>query len=124
MLHLLRLCLHCKDEYTPSKEELKVVELTASDIKGKSIYRQRSKGCAKCNGVGYLGRMGVHELLVMNDSIRESLLKSPDANAIKKIAIEHGIITLRQSAVSKVLEGLTSIEEAVQKTQTEELEVT
>ena len=118
-----RLCISCREQYDPSEEELKVMEVSREETRGKKIYRA-GKGCEKCNGAGFLGRMGVHELLIMDDSIREVLLKSPDSTAIKKQAIENGMLTLRRSAVSKVLEGHTSVEEALQKTQTEELEVT
>ncbi|MBI2601535.1 MAG: type II secretion system ATPase GspE [Deltaproteobacteria bacterium] len=118
-----RLCTNCREKYEPTDRDLKVMELTRNDLQGKTIYKQ-GKGCEKCHGIGYVGRMAVHELLIMTDKLRILINKTQDSNEIKKLAIEEGLTTLRRSAVLKVLQGLTSIEEAIQKTQTEELEVT
>ncbi|MBP6218105.1 MAG: type II secretion system ATPase GspE [Oligoflexales bacterium] len=115
-----RLCLQCRVVHEPTDEELKLMEIKREEIVDKILYRH-GKGCEKCFGQGYMGRMGVHEILVMDDKLRDVLLRTPDSNAIKKQAIEAGMITLRQSAISKVLEGLTSMDEAIQKTQTEEV---
>ena len=59
----------------------------------------------------------------MDDPIRELLMKTQDASQIRKVALENGMKTLRESAIAKVIEGFTSVEEAISKTQTEELEV-
>ncbi len=117
-----RLCLNCREKHEATERELKLLELTAKDIVGKTLYRQ-GKGCDKCHSSGFSGRMGIHEVLVMSEIMRELVQKTLDSTTIKKVAMEHGMMTLRQSAVQKVLSGLTSIEEAVQKTQTEELEI-
>jgi len=117
-----RLCANCKEKYVPTERDLKLLELTAKDVEGRTLYRA-GKGCEKCRGIAYVGRMGIHELLIMTDALRDLVQKTQDSHTIKKAAIENGMLTLRQSAVHKVLNGLTSIEEAVQKTQTEELEV-
>jgi len=117
-----RLCANCKEKHTITEREYKLLELTHKDVQGKTIYKV-GKGCEKCRGIGYIGRMGIHELLIMTDELRDLVQKTQDSHTIKKVAVENGMLTLRQSAVHKVLNGLTSIEEAVQKTQTEELEV-
>ena len=117
-----KLCDSCKQKHVPSKEELKLMELTAEDIKGKTIYKL-GKGCDVCNQQGFAGRLPIHELLVMDDPLRELLLKTQDATAIRKSAISSGMKTLRESAIDKVLRGWTSVEEAISKTQTEDLEV-
>ena len=117
-----RLCPHCKEKHVVTDRDIRLLEVTSRDVEGRSIYRA-GKGCERCRGIAYMGRMGIHELLIMTDDLRDLVQKTQDSHTIKKLAIEKGMITLRQSAVSKVLNGLTSIEEAVQKTQTEELEV-
>ena len=116
-----RLCLSCRLKHVPTERELEIMELKPSDVEGKEIYRSGS-GCEKCLGQGYRDRTAIHELLVMDDEIRELILKTQDATAIRKVAISRGMIPLRRSAISKVLDGITSIEEAIQNTQTEELE--
>ena len=78
-------------------------------------------GCEECNGLGYKGRMGIHELMILDDDIRDVLLLSQDSNKIKKKALEKGMKTLRDSAIGKVLGGLTSLEEAMANTQTDDL---
>ena len=117
-----RLCPSCKERHDLNERELKMLELTPKDVEGKSIYRA-GKGCEKCRGIGYTGRMGIHELLIMTDEMRDLVQKTQDSHTIKKVAMERGMLTLRHSAVHKVLGGLTSVEEALQKTQTEELEI-
>ncbi len=117
-----RLCPNCKEKYVPTERDLKILELTPKDVEGRTLYRA-GKGCEKCRGIAYVGRMGIHELLIMTDALRDLVQKTQDSHTIKKVAIENGMLTLRQSAVHKVLNGLTSIEEALQKTQTEELEI-
>ena len=116
-----KLCLNCRLKHTVTERELELMELPKSDLEGKEIYRVGA-GCEKCFGQGYAGRTAIHELLVIDDDIREVILKTQDASVIRKVAVTKGMATLRQSAISKVVEGLTSIEEAIQNTQTEELE--
>ena len=116
-----KLCLFCRIKHVITERELELIELTQAAVEGKDIYRVGS-GCEKCFGQGYAGRTAIHELLVMDDDVREIILKTQDASVIRRLAVSKGMATLRQSAISKVIEGLTSIEEAIQNTQTEELE--
>ncbi len=119
---LRRLCPSCREAYNPSDAELELVDLTRDEITDKKIYRQ-GPGCDRCFGQGYKDRIGVYELMVFDDDIRERILTTQDAKSIKKLAVEKGMITLRDAAVQKVLQGITSIEEAVRKTQTDDLEL-
>jgi general secretion pathway protein E len=111
-----KLCTSCREAYEPNDEELKLMSIKKSDLKDGKIYRA-GMGCETCFGLSYSGRMGVHELLVMNDNIRETLMRTQDSTAIKKAALESGMKTLRDSALSKVVMGLTSLDEALMKTQ-------
>jgi general secretion pathway protein E len=115
-----KLCQSCRDPYEPLDGELKLMNMKREDLAGKKIYRA-GDGCEECQGIGYSGRMGIHELMILDDEVRETLLSSQDANKIKKKAIERGMKTLRDSAISKVVAGLTSLEEAIANTQTDDL---
>jgi general secretion pathway protein E len=117
-----KICNDCKKEQKVSDEELKILEVPRSALQGKTVYQQ-GEGCDKCLNQGFSGRIPIHELLIVDDDLRDLLMKTQDSSAIKKLAIKNGMSTLRQSAISKVLDGLTTIEEAISKTQTEELEV-
>jgi general secretion pathway protein E len=117
-----KLCDNCKKVYSITKEEMSLLEISKEQLANKTIYTY-GEGCENCLQQGYSGRVPVHELLVMNDDIRNLLMKTQDSTAIRKLAVELGMKTLRQSAINKVLQGITSIEEAIAKTQSEELEV-
>ncbi|MBC7660650.1 MAG: type II secretion system ATPase GspE [Chitinophagaceae bacterium] len=119
---LRKICLNCREAYDPSDPELGLLGITRADMRGKQIYRA-GPGCERCFGNSYYGRCGVYELLVFDDQIRTLILQTQDSKSIKKMAIEKGMATLRDSAISKVLSGETSLEEAVRKTQTDELEI-
>jgi general secretion pathway protein E len=115
-----KLCMNCREAYDPLDGELKLMAITREQLGGRKIYRA-GDGCEECQSKCYIGRMGVHELLVLDDEVREVLLSSQDANKIKKKAIERGMKTLRDSAINKVLSGLTSLDEALANTQTDDL---
>ena len=115
-----KLCTNCREQYDPLDGELKLMNMSRADIAGKKIYRA-GDGCEECHGIGYNGRMGIHELMILDDEIRETLMASQDSNKIKKKCIERGMKTLRDSAMQKVVAGLTSLEEAIANTQTDDL---
>ena len=108
------ICNNCKEEYTPDDESLLNIGLTSDFLNGRKIYR--GKGCPACLETGYMGRTGIFELLLFDDSIQKLILKTSDANAIKRKATEKGMITLRQNGAQKVLEGITTIEEVFRVT--------
>lgn len=103
------LCSHCKLRTEPTEFELALLRVD-SFPPNSTIYR--AKGCAKCNQ-GYMGRTIVAELLIINDDIRSLILERSDSGSIKKAAIKSGMITLRQDALSKLYQGITSVEEIV-----------
>ncbi|KPK30979.1 MAG: type II secretion system protein GspE [Nitrospira bacterium SG8_3] len=109
------ICKDCKEAYTPDQESLQNVGLTPDMLAGNQIYRGR--GCPSCLNTGYMGRTGIFELMGIDDRVKNTILKTSDANAIKHIAIEQGMITLRQAGAQKVLEGVTTIEEVFRVTQ-------
>jgi general secretion pathway protein E len=82
---------------------------------GKEIFR--GKGCPECLDTGYLGRTGIFELMLLDDSLKSLILQTSDANAIKRKAMEQGMVSLRQDGARNVLEGITTIEEVFRVTQ-------
>lgn len=102
------LCNDCKETYTPNAVELDLIGLKSTP---KKAQFHRAKGCAKCNYRGYAGLTVVSELLTITDGIRPLILSKADASTIKKMAIKEGMKTLRQDALEKVYDGLTSIDE-------------
>lgn len=109
------LCEHCKEAYQPSREALMGVGITQEAADGHVFYRE--KGCPECLHTGYHGRIGIYELMVMNEAVKSSIIQSSDANVIQRIAVAQGMTTLRQDGIRKVCEGVTSIEEVFRVTQ-------
>jgi type IV pilus assembly protein PilB len=77
---------------------------------------QHGKGCATCNNTGYKGRVGLYEVMEINDELRELILVGASALEIKKKALEQGMITLRRSGLQKVAAGQTTMEEVLRET--------
>jgi type IV pilus assembly protein PilB len=104
-----RLCPDCKEAYEPTPEQLGGIKLNA-----ELIYRHR--GCAKCNQIGYKGRMCVAELMVVNNELREMIGQRASFQKIREVAKKSGMQTLYESAMKKVEQGVTSLEEALSVT--------
>ena len=106
-----KICPHCKESYPVTLEELKNFDIpteSMSDFKG---ILWRGKGCSKCKRTGYMGRVGVYELLVIDDVIRQAVIKSVDGPTLKRIAEKTGMRGLRQDCIEKVAQGVTTIDE-------------
>lgn len=109
---LVRLiCDRCKEEYQPSKDVLKELGLKPT------VKFYRGKGCKKCRESGFAGRMGVFELLVVNEDIKSMVDERRSADEIKKKAAEQGMTTLRLDGLAKVQKGLTTFEEVLRVTE-------
>jgi len=111
------LCLDCKVPITPNEMILKELGLSPTDALGKTIYK--AKGCSACANTGYSGRLGIYELLVIDDEIRDLILRNTNSTTIKKAAAQKGMRSLRDDGALKVLRGITSIEEILRVTQGE-----
>jgi type IV pilus assembly protein PilB len=109
-----RICTLCKTEYTPTEEELKMLGVGESDI-GDNQFRY-GKGCEACNGIGYRGRVGLYELFVLSPSLRELILAGRPAGELTAKAREEGMKSLRESGVSALLDGITTVEEVLKYT--------
>ena len=109
-----KLCSECKEPYEISDEELRELSLNPEEISSRAAFRHGTNpSCTKCQGSGYSGRLGIHELLLIDDELRTQILQRMDSNSIKNTAIRRGFITLRADGGRKVLAGLTSVEEVL-----------
>ena len=73
----------------------------------------RGVGCKRCRNTGYSGRVGIHELLIMDDELRDAIVSNPSISAIREIAQRRGMVTLKHDGFRKVREGITTIEEVL-----------
>ncbi len=110
------LCPECKEAYEPTKAQLAELGVRAVE-NTPSIFRP--VGCAHCNHTGYRGRIGIFELLIVDDDIRNMITDNVDSKSIKRKAIEKGMATLRIDGARKVLRGVTSIAEVLRATEEE-----
>jgi general secretion pathway protein E len=144
------LCTHCKEPYSAEDFELSELGLTPERLFAREQRRLipntryyprnvqvdvldqmivgfrptlfKQKGCDKCSNTGFLGRLGIYELLLMDDAVGPLILKNADAQALKRSAMEQGMDSLRDDGARKVLTGLTTVEEVLAATQ-EDVEV-
>jgi type II secretory ATPase GspE/PulE/Tfp pilus assembly ATPase PilB-like protein len=107
-----RLCKACKEPCEPPPGLTKKFNLDEGAV--KHIYRE--KGCSACGGTGYKGRIGLHELLIVTDEIREQMTAQPSVNALKAAAIKNGTVLLQLDGFLKVLQGHTSVSEILRVT--------
>jgi len=103
-----RVCLKCRESYEATPLELQ--ELGIKNVQGP-ITLYKAVGCASCSQTGYSGRINVHELLVMDDSIRTLVMKNVDSGQIRKAAVDKGMLTMREDGARKVLSGITTVQE-------------
>ncbi|MEW6012722.1 MAG: ATPase, T2SS/T4P/T4SS family [Elusimicrobiota bacterium] len=107
-----RLCDDCKEPYDPKPEEIEIFKANNVEIpEGSKFYAP--KGCKSCNNSGFKGRLGLHELLVMEDSIREFMLKDYASDPLKKFAVSVGMRPLICDGLLKVIKGWTTVREVI-----------
>jgi len=114
-----KLCPDCKKAYQPSSDELKTIKKIISSISSKTKIKipkkmltlYQAKGCSKCHGLGYRGRIGLFEFLILDQTIKKLILDKVADFEIQKKAQEQGMITLAQDAILKAVEGITTIKE-------------
>ena len=113
-----RLCSSCKIEYTPSLEQLMELELRPEDVEGRKFWY--GKGCENCNNTGYRGRQGIYEIMLLDDEMRDMIIKHASTQVLRIEAKKRGMRSLRQSGLMAIYDGVTSIEEVVRETIMEE----
>jgi len=112
------ICLHCKEEQKVERDYLRRIGFPADEINTAKFYHGR--GCEDCRQLGYQGRMGIYELLILNEGLRPLILNRAPASTIAQKAIEQGMRTLRIDGWNKVRAAQTTIEEVLRVTQVEE----
>ena len=118
---LLRgICKNCKETYEVKPELLVSLgvskALLDNNTKNGRITLSRGRGCEKCAKTGYKGRMGIHEILEINDEIRKLIIEKVNVSKIKEAGLKNGMLTLRMSALRKLFVGMTTVEEVIRVT--------
>jgi type IV pilus assembly protein PilB len=109
-----RVCANCKMESPTPVAALVQAGFTADDA--EAVKPMKGKGCDKCNNTGYKGRVGLYEVMEIGDELRELVLVGASALELRRKAVEEGMISLRQSGLRKVKDGMTTVEEVVRET--------
>jgi type IV pilus assembly protein PilB len=109
-----RVCANCKEPDDVPLPALEQIGFSPEDA--KAIKPFRGKGCDKCNGTGYKGRVGLYEVMEITDELRELVLVGASALELRRKAVEEGMITLRGSGLRKIKDGVTSVEEVLRET--------
>jgi type IV pilus assembly protein PilB len=109
-----RVCTHCKVSYPHAPAAL--VQAGFSPDAAANVVPMKGKGCDRCNMTGYRGRIGLYEVMEISEELRELILVGASGPELRRKAIDAGMITLRQSGLQKVADGVTTIEEVVRET--------
>jgi type IV pilus assembly protein PilB len=109
-----RICAQCKEDHPTPPQAMTDAGFTPEE--STAVVPKRGKGCDRCNGTGYKGRVGLYEVMEITEELRELILVGASALELKKKAVEEGMITLRRSGLRKVMEGVTTIEEVARET--------
>ncbi len=112
------ICTKCKVEYTPKEEELMELGLTPEDVKGRVFFR--GTGCDNCTNSGYRGRMALFEIMEMDDTLRDLVMKEASTNVLREHSRRNGMRSLRDCGLMGIYEGQTTIDEVVRETIAEE----
>ncbi len=120
---LRKICASCKEPYSPPEIMLADIKTVLGKLFPAEKYPDgkvplyRGKGCTECGSEGFLGRVGIYEVLPVSDRIAKLVLQHSDAGEIERSAVDEGMITMKQDGYLKALEGLTSIEEVLRVAQ-------
>ena len=114
------ICPRCKEEFTPTEEMLLELNLTPEKIAGRSFFR--GAGCDYCRGTGYSGRQAIFELMILDDTMRDLIMKRSSTNVLREAGRKRGMRTLRESGLLSIYDGQTTIEEVVAQTIYEDTE--
>jgi type IV pilus assembly protein PilB len=109
-----RICSFCKEPFEMPPPAL--VEVGFSEAESRTLKLFRGRGCDRCTQTGYKGRVGLYEVLEIDDELRELVLSGGSAYEIRQKAIQNGLVTLRGSGLQKIRDGMTSVEEVVRET--------
>jgi type IV pilus assembly protein PilB len=106
-----KLCANCREMYTPSAAELTKARISADLAQSSEIVLYRKRGCSRCGNTGYKGRLGIFQLLIMSETIERLAVERASHDQIERAAIQEGMRTMWDDGLSKVMAGVTSLEE-------------
>jgi len=109
-----KVCIHCREEYHITKDECYILKIDYE--KAKNYRVALGRGCEECRGTGYLGRTGIFEVMEITDKARNEVHEKSSPVTIKKMALGQGMGTLRESAIRKLLNGTTTVDEVIRVT--------
>lgn len=109
-----RVCAQCREETTPSEDLVVDLGMKLEDFRDKKVYKGR--GCEVCNNTGYKGRVGLFELMIMNDRLRDLIMENCAVDELREAATSFGMVTLRQCGMNYAYEGTTTLDEIVRET--------
>ena len=114
-----RICSECRTQFAPSDELLMELQLPLDTARKYKFYY--GKGCARCNNSGYKGRVGIYELMIMSDELRDAIAAEASGDDLRDIARQQGMTTLRESGLKLIFDGQTTIDEVVRETVIEDV---
>jgi type IV pilus assembly protein PilB len=114
-----RVCANCKQEVKLNEEVLAELQLDPREAAKATFFE--GAGCVECNNTGYRGRQGIYEVMPITSRLRDLVLERASANAIKKAAIEEGMLTLRRDGLEKLKRGMTTVEEILKESAADKL---
>ncbi len=109
---LRKLCQHCKAQETPSEEMAEFLEMNG--LPSNEMWMPQ--GCEKCRNTGYSGRVGIYEMLAVDDNLRDVIARNPNVSEFRRLCLERGMSSLRSDGINKASSGLTSIQEVLRVT--------
>jgi len=114
-----KICTNCKTQFEPSETQLNELQLMPDDVKGKKFHYGR--GCSKCNGTGYKGRIGIFEIMVFTDEIRDLVMNQASTNVLRSAGLRNGMRLLRDNGLAAIYDGITTIDEIAKGTMMEDV---
>ena len=109
-----KVCQNCKTPYIPTREQVMELNVPYESMKGKQFFY--GEGCDKCNNLGFKGRTGLYELLIMNDEIRDMVSRGVSTDQIRGYTRKQGVLGLRDAGLEALFNGTTTLEEVVRET--------
>ncbi len=109
-----KVCVQCREEYMPPREILDDLELASDQVRGHRFYR--GAGCEVCNNTGYKGRVGLFELMIMSNDLRDMIMANAQADELRQLAHKQGMVPLRQAGIKCCFDGITTPDEVVRET--------
>jgi len=109
-----KVCEHCKEPHELPPNRL--VEAGMAEDQLPNVRAMKGRGCDRCSGTGYKGRVGLFEIMEVSEAVRDLILKNPPVADLRDLAVQEGMSTLRQSGLAKVRDGVTTLEEVVRET--------